>query len=155
MNYYLLKQIVIYSRSRSKKNHQKTKQMSCFLISCHTRSERASECAWSVGCLSLGGRCFVSLLVLTEYINWASRTHRVQEIGEKYRVSMDKKVQSFSLCKYHPLRRSDCFSLLVRPRSVVKFFKCIRVSKLKCTASPYPPPSMESKGWSFCDLLAI
>lgn len=140
MNYYLLMQIVIYSRSRSKKNLQKTKQMSCFLISCHARSERTweRESAWSVGCLSLGEG--------GSTLRERAREWRTLVPGDRRKVPRkyeNRSARSFSLCKHPALgsRRSFLYCSTSEPFLSSLSRDCVireslkwRAKKLACNA---------------------
>lgn len=134
--------------------------------------ERERVRAWSRGRLSVSwGRCVFSLLPLivpcVREGERAKGAHRVQEIGEKCRVSMrTRRSAEFLFVQTHPLRKKSTFaSHLLRTKRVVSFFSLSRdceskrVRKLKCNAQcstlctafahPPPPPS------SFCFILGV
>lgn len=113
MNYYLLKQIVIYSRSRSKKNHQKTKpKCRVFLFLGHSGAARGRARTRervrgrSAGCL-LGKVC---LLVLRERgrevcaLRCALSAGDRREVPRKYEQT--RVLSEFLFVQTHPLRRS-------------------------------------------------
>lgn len=94
-------QIVIYSRSRSKKNHQKNQTTVVFsYYLSHEERKRARECV--VGRLSVSwGKAFsfryyytttTTLIHEIVYNKKREGMRRVQAIGEKYRVSMNKEI---------------------------------------------------------------